>query len=148
MVVVDLDGTLTKSNGKAAHCMGHLTKDEILKVMDPVKIAKLEPRTEIIERVLNFAQDGHYIAIITGRWDYLDAITRCWLETYNVPHHSLWMRYSDDWEQKATVVKLKAFENMLHIISGPEEEVIWIDDDVEMLNVVCDKYPQVNRMLV
>lgn len=153
MVIVDLDGTLTKVSNQATHCMGHMTKEEILKVMDPVKIAKLEPRTEIIELVKKHFESGDFVAIITGRWSFLEAVTQAWLKMHNVRHHMIGMRWHNDWQHKATTVKIRAFEEMIDNfkkagISTGLDLVTWIDDDKEMLGVVHDKYPDVQGMLV
>lgn len=143
MVVVDLDGTLTISEESSAiNCLGAThSKEEILRVMDPVKVARLSPRLEVIERVRELRKAGNFIVIVTGRWDYLEEITQSWLKIHEVPIHLMAMRRHRDWQMKSVDVKLSAFKdiqraNSLMGLLLNDIPVTWIDDDQEMLDAL------------
>jgi len=140
MIVVDIDGTLTLSDGTPA-CLGvgEITKERILEIMDPVRVANIKPRLEIIEKVKNLYYHGEFIAIVTGRWDYLADITYAWLNNHNIPFHGIAMRKADQWNIKSVAIKLMSFQDLLEnktIPQKPLNEILWIDDDQEMIDEV------------
>lgn len=145
LTICDLDGTLTKTGANdALHCMGEThSKEDILRIMDPVRIARLECNEPIAELVRSRFKEGHTIVIITGRWNLLEEVTMAWMREHNIPFHVIAMRYHDDWKLKSTVVKSAAFEQMIatrEMLSLGKEEIEWIDDDDDMLAIARDKY--------
>lgn len=139
MIICDLDGTLTLPDNHAFVCMGKThTKEEILKIMNPVRIARLLPNTDVIKDLAAYSRDGHKIAIITARWNILWAVTIAWLKQYNVIFDYLGMRRHQDFELSSVRVKMGLFEHFMlnEGLRLSDNKFIWIDDDVEMLNEV------------
>lgn len=151
MIICDLDGTLTDSAMGTGHCMNSThSKEEILRIMDPVVIANLKPRLDVIDMVNKLAETDD-IVIVTGRWDLLRSVTYAWLQRHNVRWYRLYMRPFNDWTRKAVDVKLDLFEDVkrrlaVHMSAIPG--VTWIDDDKEMIEAVKARHPGVGTVLV
>lgn len=138
MIVVDIDGTLTEEDNEASHCMGKSnTKDEIMKIMDPVRIARMRPRLDIIKMVNDYYKQGHTIAIITGRWSLLEYVTLSWLHANQVKFQTLGMRKVEDWQMPAVDMKMFAFVDlMLQFPNEDKRTILWIDNDAEVIKAI------------
>lgn len=134
MIVCDIDGTLTKDDGKN-NCLGHTTFENIKQIMDPVRIAKLEPRQEMIDRINNLANRNELIVLITGRWEFLLEVTQSWLMTYKVKYHGLVMRDAGEWRLPSVDVKLRALEQAVEHYGTCS---LWLDDDPMMIAALKD----------
>ncbi len=139
MIIVDLDGTLTKLNSEALHCMGHLEREDILRVMDPVAIAKLEPRLDVIKMIDEMRQTDPVVVIITSRWNYLGWITVAWLKAHNVQYSAVAMRKAEEWKMKSVDVKMTAYKQLKNACCENHMESMdtWIDDDMDMLDAAA-----------
>lgn len=146
LIVCDIDGTLTINDEQVQHCLGQkFNKQEILKMMDPVRISKLLPRQEIVDRINEYAKDKlNIIVLITGRWNLLKEVTRSWLKHHDVDYNALGMRRHEDWEKTSVDVKLAIYNDFL---KGTEyiNNIVWIDDDQDILDAVG---PRVERIKV
>lgn len=142
MIICDLDGTLAKPAPGAEHCLGSMTREQILQIMDPVVVARLEPRLDVIKMLTEMSKYTD-VFIVTGRWDILRAVTYAWLTEHKVPFYRLFMRKYEDWPRPSVAVKLELYNEIkrLHNQSGTEQ-LVWIDDDHMMLDAVerfCDR---------
>lgn len=143
VIVCDLDGTLTEVSQDALHCMGAThTKEDILRVMDPVRIANLKLNEEIAA-FLAERYESHEILINTGRWNLLHDITIAWLKFHEVKYHLITMRDHNNWKIPSVDVKLNSFDNYVNTrkVLGLDEieQVLWIDDDNEMLRAAFNR---------
>lgn len=140
MFVVDIDGTLCETD-EGINCLGSThSKDDILRIMDPARIAKLKPRQDVIELVREAANKKIFIAVISGRWDYLMHITKAWLNHHEIPWHSLQLRKNGLWQMSSVEVKLEGYHGVRKIVDDRGFEAltnhgdVWVDDDQNMLD--------------
>lgn len=140
IVICDLDGTLTKTGAELANnCMGEThSKEDILRIMDPIRVARLDCNEEIADEIRAHHRNGAAVLIITGRWNLLEEVTMAWLRANNIPYHAIAMRYHEDWKEKSTLIKSRAFEQLMatrRAMGLPNDKVVWYDDDEEMLAI-------------
>ncbi len=151
MIFCDIDGVLAKSNPLAHNCMGSThTKEQILKIMDPVVIAKLEPNMKMVEELRKHYQEKEFIAIITGRWSYLENITKAWLDRHGIWCHAVACRGPDKWQEPSVDIKKQLIESFLdhkknpifHLMksAGAFQKTIYYDDDLEALEMANTKF--------
>lgn len=114
-----------------------------------MKICRLLPKLDTVKRLQNSKAKGHYIVIITGRWNLLEDITHAWLKFYDVPYHLMAMRREEDWDKMSVDIKMSAYDDLvISKIFFDEFPVTWIDDDIQMLNAVKKNYPSIITELV
>lgn len=135
VLVLDMDGTLCQAAENAVHCMKDATLEEILRAMDPVIIARLLPRVDVVERVRAILADYTHLYMITGRWSILRPVTLAWLREYvpDLEFDGVFMRRFEDWRRPAIDIKF----GMIEYIRPVElSKVTWIDDDPTVVNMV------------
>ena len=129
-LILDLDGTLCES--PAPHCLNMSTLDDIIRQMDPVKIAGLKPRIDTIKLIRDLTEENDFqeIHVISGRWDILSSVTRAWLSFWIKPNfiNSVSLRKFEDYKLPAIMVK----ESMFWKLGLDPSLTIWVDDDADM----------------
>ena len=137
MIFVDVDGTIAEEDSELG-CLGSAkTLDELLILMDPVRIAHLKPRQKVIDFVTEVSKK-ELVVIITGRWEILRDITIAWLVEHKVPHNALLMRPYGAWRQSSVSVKEQLFRDYVNKFrnSNGINALSWVDDDPDMLAAV------------
>ncbi len=110
-IIVDIDGTLAKMNGRSPY--------------DYSKVSEDLPNTPIIGLVhtLAFSEIDNVI-VFSGRPDSCRIETEKWLSEYDVVWHELYMRTTGD-TRKDTIIKKELYET--HI--KDKFNVLWVIDD-------------------
>lgn len=137
VLVLDMDGTLCETATDAAHCMKDATIEDIMRAMDPVVIARLLPRVDVVERVRSILADYTHLYMITGRWSILRPVTLAWLREYvpDLEFDGVFMRRFEDWKRSAIDVKI----DLLDCIHAAPQKITWIDDDPGLIASVNNR---------
>lgn len=93
-IIVDVDGTIAKMNGRGPFEWNRVGEDE--------------PRWFVIDMVINYARQGYAIIIVSGRSDECKAETLEWLTYNGVPFKELHMRHEGDY-RRDSVIKEEIF---------------------------------------
>lgn len=141
-IIVDIDNTLSLSDERFQFATKENGKIDWDVVHSNENVIKDKPNYPMIDLVRRYKKDNVEIIIITGRPESCRKGTELWLQNYNIPYDTLYMRSEKYHYIKANILKKKIFEEFINdkvfCAYDDDDSVIqtWLDLGIPSFKVI------------